>query len=291
MQRCRHHRVARQYSSESESESESSSTSVSVSSECQTETMITTTMKCLSCQASYESRDSGTCKECYEEANETEEDRKREIEDLKAKVAFLRFWSPFDPQHLSRPNGPCFTDVVLVASSDDGSSSGPPIPVPAHKAVLISRSPVFKAMLENEMEESRSGTIKIGDVSYDALRAFVNYMYTAEACLDEQMAYDLLVLAEKYQVKHLKAYCEKFLVSKLNWENSILSYAIAHQHNAKLMLDAALSVITDNMDKLTKREEYAELVEKDPRLIVEIYEAYLSKQVNTAAHKDSLMKS
>ncbi|KAF3976396.1 hypothetical protein CMV_000416 [Castanea mollissima] len=255
MQRCRHHRVARRYSSGSGSESESSSTSVSISSECQRETMITTTMKCLSCQASYESRDSGTCKECYEEANETEEDRKREIEDLKAKVAFLRFWSPFDPQHLSRPNGPCFTDVVLVASSDDGSSSGPPIPVPAHKAVLISRSPVFKAMLENEMEESRSGTIKIGDV------------------------------------KHLKAYCEKFLVSKLNWENSMLSYAVAHQHNAKLMLDAALSVITDNMDKLTKREEYAELVEKDPRLIVEIYEAYLSKQVNTAAHKDSSMKS
>ena len=106
----------------------------------QTERMIATTMKCLSCQASYETRDSGTCKECYEEANETEEDRKREIEDLKAKVAFLRFWSPFDPQHLSRPNGPCFTDVVLVASSDDGSSSGPPIPVPAHKAVLVSNS-------------------------------------------------------------------------------------------------------------------------------------------------------
>ena len=140
MQRCRHHRVARQFSSESESDSELSSTSVSVSSECQTATMIATTMKCLSCQASYESRDSGTCKECYEEANETEEDRKREIEDLKAKVAFLRFWSPFDPQHLSRPNGPCFTDVVLVASSDDGSSSGPTIPVPAHKAVLVSNS-------------------------------------------------------------------------------------------------------------------------------------------------------
>jgi speckle-type POZ protein len=154
----------------------------------------------------------------------------------------------------------------------------------------VSRSPVFKAMLENEMEESRSGTIKIGDVSYDALRAFVNYLYNAEACLDEQMACDLLVLAEKYQVKHLKSYCEKFLVSKLTWENSIINYAFAHQHNAKTVLDAALSTITDNMDKLTKREEYVELVEKDPRLVVEIYEAYLSKQVNTAAHKDSPVK-
>lgn len=149
-----------------------------------------------------------------------------------------------------------------------------------------SRSPVFRAMLENEMEESLSGTIKISDVSYDALRAFVNYLYTAEACLDEHMACDLLVLAEKYQVKHLKTYCEKYLMSKLNWENSLPYYAFAHQHGAKSLLDAALSLIMDNMDKLSKQEEYMELVEKDPRVVVEIYEAYLSKQVNTAATKD-----
>ena len=30
-------------------------------------------------------------------ANEIEEDRKREIEDLKAKVTFLKLWSPFNP--------------------------------------------------------------------------------------------------------------------------------------------------------------------------------------------------
>lgn len=150
-----------------------------------------------------------------------------------------------------------------------------------------SRSPVFRAMLENEMEESRSGTIKISDVSYDALCAFINYLYTAEACLDEQMACDLLILAEKYQVKHLKTYCEKFLVSKLNWDNSVMSYTFAHHHNAKHVLDASLSLITDNMDKVTKREEYMELVEKDPRLVVDIFEAYLSKQVNMAAGKDS----
>ncbi|KAK8691893.1 hypothetical protein V6N13_075388 [Hibiscus sabdariffa] len=249
------------------------------------------TMKCISCKEEYGSRDAGTCKECYEEASETEEELKRQIEHLKAKVAFLRFWSPLD--HAQRgPSmaGPFFPDVVLVPS-DDGSPGFPPVPVPANKAVLVNRSPVFKAMLENEMEESRSGTIKVSDVSYDALRAFVNYLYTAEACLDEQMACDLLVLAEKYQVKHLKGYCEKFLVSKLNWDNSIMSYAFAHQYNAKLVLDAALCVIIDNMYRLTKREEYIELLEKDPKLVVEIFEAFLSKQVNTAAPKDCSTKS
>lgn len=229
-------------------------------------------MKCVSCKEDYSSRDAGTCRECYEEASETEEELKREIEDLKTKVNFLRFGAPS-----------FFSDVVLVAES--GNS------IPANRALLASRSPVFRAMLENEMEESLSGTIKISDVSYDALRAFVTYLYTADACLDELMACDLLVLAEKYQVKHLKTYCEKFLISKLNWENSLPNYAFAHQHNAKKVLDAALSLIMENMDKLSKREEYKELVDKDPRLVVEIYEAYLSKQDNTAVHKDPVAKA
>ncbi|OWM85130.1 hypothetical protein CDL15_Pgr027917 [Punica granatum] len=141
-------------------------------------------------------------------------------------------------------------------------------------------------MLENEMMEGQSGTINITDASYEALRAFVNFMYTVEACVDEHLASKLLVLAEKFQVKHLKSYCEKFMVSKLNWDNSVMSHAFAHQHNAKYLLDMALGLITENMDKLTRRDEYTELVDKAPRIVVEIYEASLSKQVNTAAQKD-----
>jgi speckle-type POZ protein len=149
-----------------------------------------------------------------------------------------------------------------------------------------SRSPVFRAMLENEMKESCSGIIKIYDVSYDVLRAFVHYMYTAEVLLDEQMASDLLVLAEKYEVKHLKAYCEKLITSKVNNDNAISHYAFAHRHSAKQLLETSLLVLMDNMSTLADREEYKELVEKDPRLVVEIYEAYLNRQVNTAAGKD-----
>ncbi|KAL1533564.1 BTB/POZ domain-containing protein-like protein [Salvia divinorum] len=245
-------------------------------------------MKCLSCKEDYGDRSAGTCRECYEEAGETEEELKREIDELKSKVNFLRLLCS-SPNTVTRANNPCFSDVVLVACGSPDSSdihcNSPSIP--AHRAVLTSRSPVFRAMLENEMEESLSGTIKMNDVSYDALRAFVNYLYTAEACLDEHMACDLLVLAEKYQVKHLKTYCERYLMSRLNWENSLPYYAFAHQHGAKTLLEAALSLILDHMDKVTKREEYAELVDKDPRVVVDIYEAYLSKQVNTAATKDS----
>ncbi|ONM52711.1 BTB/POZ domain-containing protein [Zea mays] len=262
-------------------------------------------MWCQSCKEGYDEEDAGTCKECYEEASETEEELKREIDDLRSRLLFLRLPSP-TLDAASAPN----CDLLLHAIPSTGAGGErdagrtPDTPaVPAHRVILVgplsfttssflcailaSRSPVFRAMLENEMEESRSGVIKIYDVSYDILRAFVHYMYTAEALLDEQMASDLLVLAEKYEVKHLKAYCEKFIASKVNDDNAITHYAFAHRHSAKQLLEASLSVLMANMSTLSDREEYKELVEKDPRLVVEIYEAYLNRQVNTAAGKDT----
>ncbi|KAJ6399001.1 hypothetical protein OIU77_019705 [Salix suchowensis] len=82
-------------------------------------------MRCISCEESYNTCDAGSCKECYGL--------------LKAKVAFLRLWSPLDHHITHRSSaGPCFTDVVLVASSDDGlPGTASSVPVPAHKAVLV----------------------------------------------------------------------------------------------------------------------------------------------------------
>ncbi|XP_061373351.1 BTB/POZ domain-containing protein At4g08455 [Gastrolobium bilobum] len=230
------------------------------------------TRRCLSCEDDYDPENAGTCKVCYEEANETEDELKREIQELKSNVSFLKLSSPI----YSSTNSST-TDVTLIPSDYPSSAC-----VPAHKAVLVSRSPVFKAMLENDMEESRSGTIKISDVSYDVLYAFVNFLYTAEACLDNQMARDLLVLAEKYEVMHLKANCEKYLMADMNWEKAIENYAFAHLHNVEQLLDVALARITDNMHILTINEDYKELVETNPRLLVQIFEAYLAKQDNIA---------
>lgn len=96
-------------------------------------------MKCVSCKEDYGSSDAGTCRECYEEASETEEELKREIEDLKAKVNFLRFWSPSQHLHQQQRTTPFFSDIVLVASHDESGKSTPyPVPVPANRALLVS---------------------------------------------------------------------------------------------------------------------------------------------------------
>lgn len=223
---------------------------------------------CVACKEVYcPRRGAGTCHECYEEASEAEAALKKEIEELNARIAFLRTWVP---EAMTDP----FSDLVLEAS--DGSK------IRAHRAVLVSRSSVFKAMLESEMEESRSGTIKITDFSYEVLRLFVHYLYTAEIYPEslEECAFDLLALAEKYNVKHLKSVCERFMTSKVNSENALCSFEYACQHGAKNLKQAALNIIIENIEELPSKDEYRDLVDRDAKLVVEIFEAYLLKKGN-----------
>ncbi|KAG0573560.1 hypothetical protein KC19_VG188400 [Ceratodon purpureus] len=51
---------------------------------------------------------------------------------------------------------------------------------PAHRAVLASRSPVFKAMFEHELQEKTCAHIRVADVPTPAMRALLLYLYTGE---------------------------------------------------------------------------------------------------------------
>ena len=83
-------------------------------------------------------------------------------------------------------------------------------------------------------------------------------------------------------MKHLKTYCEKYLIAKMNWDKAISNYAFAYQYNCKQLQSVSLAVILDHMDSLTQNECYAELVDTNPRLVVEIYETYIGRLLNTA---------
>jgi len=83
-------------------------------------------MRCLSCEERYIVDDAGTCRECYQEANEAEEELRLEIDDLKSKVSFLTLSSP--------ALNPSTADIVLVAVDDSEAA-----PIRAHKHVLVSQ--------------------------------------------------------------------------------------------------------------------------------------------------------
>lgn len=93
-------------------------------------------MYCQSCGEEYGEEEAGTCKECYEEASETEEELHREIEHLKSLLSFLRLEPP--SSHITSDHASAGLLLLHSAASDRATgsiadSSG----VLAHRAVLV----------------------------------------------------------------------------------------------------------------------------------------------------------
>jgi speckle-type POZ protein len=105
-------------------------------------------MWCQSCKEEYEEEDAGTCKECYEEASETEEELKREIDDLRSRLSFLRLVSP-TLDAASVPHSDLLLHAIPSCSSSGAGGDGdaarvPDTPaVPAHRVILVSNLSPF----------------------------------------------------------------------------------------------------------------------------------------------------
>jgi speckle-type POZ protein len=92
-------------------------------------------MYCQSCREEYGEEAAGTCKECYEEASETEEELHREIDHLKSLLSFLRLDPPSTPLTSASKSG-----LLLLHSASCDKASDPiadSAAVPAHRAVLV----------------------------------------------------------------------------------------------------------------------------------------------------------
>lgn len=64
----------------------------------------------------------------------------------------------------------------------------------AHRCILCARSPVFCAMLKNEMTERMTGTICIDDVDPQVMQECLTFMYTDE-CSDAMVRQGMFTVA------------------------------------------------------------------------------------------------
>ncbi|KAL3986721.1 KRAB domain-containing zinc finger protein [Sarotherodon galilaeus] len=112
----------------------------------------------------------------------------------------------------------------------------------AHKAILAARSPVFSAMFEHEMEESKKNRVEINDVEPDVFKEMMCFIYTGKAPNLDKMADDLLAAADKYALERLKVMCEDALCTNLSVENAAEILILADLHSADQLKTQAFNL-------------------------------------------------
>jgi len=86
-------------------------------------------------------------------------------------------------------------------------------PIKAHKSVLKARSEFFNAMFASGMRESQNLEIPLPDATYDAFKAFLEYLYTGTCSIpDVHLAEDIFICANQFAAFKLKDYCERELI-------------------------------------------------------------------------------
>jgi hypothetical protein len=145
--------------------------------------------------------------------------------------------------------------------------------VPAHKMVLVARSPVFRAMLMGHMQEANTCNITIPNVEEAVVRAFVRFLYCDScAAVDLQAhALDLLAMADQYDVPALLSVCEAYLSSHLTVKNALSMLKAADLHRASKLKEGALAYIAGHAEDLVLEDAFCE--EAGPALMTDITRA------------------
>lgn len=153
---------------------------------------------------------------------------------------------------------------------------------PAHKIVLATRSPVFKAQLYGQMRDKTRRNITVEDMQPTVFKALLHFIYTdslpsmdnLDADEGKEMVKHLLVAADRYAMERMKMICEGILCKTLDVETVMITLALADQHHCSRLKDACVEFImsSNRMDDVLASQGYVHLKKSCPAVSVDILE-------------------
>ena len=148
----------------------------------------------------------------------------------------------------------------------------------ANKLMLMARSPVFARMFQSNMVEKNTNTIEIVDIDPDVFKVVLAYVYTGKikeeviGCLYHIK--QVLVAADKYEMKRLAALCENLLVNHLTEENAASLLAFASKYCDDAMKQVVISYIVSDNDRcrmVLESEGWEEVKQEGVELVEEVF--------------------
>ncbi|KAL3812709.1 hypothetical protein ACJIZ3_013977 [Penstemon smallii] len=145
----------------------------------------------------------------------------------------------------------------------------------AHKLILSTRSPVFKAQFFGALKEENTHCIKIEEMQAPVLKALLRFIYCdVIPDLDSNyattiMRQHLLAAADRYGIERLKSLCELRLCENITINNVALTLALAEQHACFQLKSTCLEFLglPTNLEAVMQTDGFKNLKENCPAVI------------------------
>lgn len=133
----------------------------------------------------------------------------------------------------------------------------------AHGDLLGRLSPVFAAMLTGGTTEAVNRVVVIEDLSYEAVRQLLEFLYAGTLSGISQGAVDLYVAADKYGVASVKAACARQLSNALAPDNAVRVFELAVRHSDKELCRDAARFIDAHLPEVQASDAWEALLRDD----------------------------
>jgi speckle-type POZ protein len=149
---------------------------------------------------------------------------------------------------------PVHSDVTFIVGPDHER-------IPAHKCVLMARSPVFYAMFSHPLQEELVGEIHITDVAVPVLREVLHFMYAGQRSLAVVEQEDLFRVAVKYQIPGLVAQCEEYFIARMSVDSVLAMLEMADVFGAQHLKLKCMQYIAHNATSVVSQRAFRDLDE------------------------------
>ncbi|XP_074424770.1 kelch-like protein 10 [Larus michahellis] len=173
----------------------------------------------------------------------------------------------------------------------DGIISVDGIEFIAHKMILSSCSPYFRALFSSSWSNAERKVYQIPGTSSQMMRLLMEYAYTGTVLLTDDNVESLLIVADQFNVLDIVRLCCEFLKSQLCLENCIGIWRFTGYYYCPDLREAAHEFILHHFEEVTKVSteflalsfnELERLLEKDELPVKE--EAVLEAVLKWVAH-------
>lgn len=145
--------------------------------------------------------------------------------------------------------------------------------IKAHTFVLALASTYFHAMFIQDTKENKDRLVNFSDdpdINSEVFRGFLDFIYNIKKISElKRIALELLILADKFDVKVLQKSCEQYLAKIIDKSNVAKILYLSSKHNCTFLKQRALVVAKSDLTVVTNSVEFSD-IHQDKNLITEL---------------------
>jgi hypothetical protein len=162
-----------------------------------------------------------------------------------------------------------FSDVTLAVGDTK---------IPAHRNVLSARSEYFARMFDSDFKEAKDKIVNIQEENEELFKMMIEFIYTNDLsklnsifyCHAYDIAMDLIVLAQKYNISSLITACSKVILANLNVETCLDIIIVAETAQSLELGETASKYFAGNINAIIGTQKWVELKVENPVLALEL---------------------